>query len=330
MRRREFLTLTSGIALMWPLVARANEGHGVRHIGVLSTTREVDPEWQREAAAFVDELRIYGWNDGENCRIHYRFAGGSLDGLDIAAREIIAIDPDVIVARSTPAIKALIASKREIPIVFVSVADPIGDGFADTMARPSGYVTGFTNFEASLGGKWVELLKEAAPRISRILAIYNPKLAVAGGSYHLATIEAAARSHAMEMAMVVTTTEQNIEAPLNAVARERDGIIVIPDPVNVTYRGAIIQVASRRQLPAIYPFRNMAVEGGLISYGVSIIDLYRRSAAYVDRIFKGTSVGELPIQAPSKFELVLNLKTARTLGLTLPPTLLARADEVIE
>jgi ABC-type uncharacterized transport system substrate-binding protein len=330
MRRREFIALAAGVTTLWSLGTRAEGAERVRHIGVLSTTRDNDLEWQREIAAFIDELRTYGWNDGGNCKIHYRFGTGSVDGLAKAAGELMAIDPDVIVARSTPAIKALVAYERAIPIIFVSVADPVGEGFAATMARPGGHVTGFTNFEASLGGKWVELLKEAAPHIRRIVVIYNPELAVAGGSYHLGTIEAAARSHALELVSIKTTTGVHIEGPLNALAREGDGIVVIPDPVNVTYRALIIQIASRRKLPAIYPFRNMAVEGGLVSYGVSLTDLYRRSAEYVDRILKGTSVGELPIQAPSKFELVVNLKTARALGLIIPAALLSRADEVIE
>jgi len=266
-----------------------------------------------------------------NCRITYRFGGGDPDHMANAARETMDADPDLVVVRSTPGVKALVATGRTNPIVFVSVSDPVGEGFAATMARPGGHITGFTNFEASLGGKWIELLKQAAPTTKRLLVLYNPEVAVRGGAYYLRTAEDAARSQGLEIRAIPVGVAADIEEPLRILEGERDGaIVVVPDPFIVVHRTLIIEAASRHGLAAIYPFRNMASEGGLMSYGVNLRDLYRRAAAYVDRILKGALPGELPIQAPTGFELVVNLKTAKDLGLTIPPSLLARADDVIE
>jgi putative ABC transport system substrate-binding protein len=248
-----------------------------------------------------------------------------------AAKELVNLRPDLILARSTPAVRALLLETRTIPIVFVSVADPVGENFAASLARPGGNVTGFTNNEASMSAKWLELLKEVAPRIRNVAILFNPKAAVQGGAYFLREIEAAAPRFAVMLQTIPVYTTGEIEGALTALSREPDAaLVVVPDPFIVANRALLMTSAMRLRLPAIYAFSNMATEGGLMSYGANIVDLYRRSTAYVDRVLKGAAPGELPIQAPTRFELIVNLKTARAMDLEIPKQFLLLADEVIE
>jgi putative ABC transport system substrate-binding protein len=314
-----------------PFAVHAQPAQRMRRIGVLMNTREQDPEWRNETAAFVEQINALGWADGRNIQIDYRFGAGAAGRMAALAKELVSLRPDVILARSTPAVKAVAAETRTIPIIFVSVSDPVGDGLTASVARPGGKVTGFTNVEASMGGKWLELLKEIAPRTRRVAVLFNPKVAPGGGEYYLRTIETVLPSFGFSLTRFPVESANDIEAALTAHAREPDGALLgMPDPFISAYRALTIELAARHRLPAVYGFRNMAVEGGLMSYGVDIVDLYRRSGVYVDRILKGENPADLPVQAPTKFELVINLKIAKALGLTVPPTLLARADEVIE
>lgn len=303
----------------------------LRRLGVLTTTNENDPEWKAERTAFVDALKQVGWVEGRNLQIDYRFGLGDPNRLAAAARELLALKPDALLTRSTTAVKALLAETRTIPIVFVSVSDPVGEKFAASLARPGGTVTGFTNVEPSMGGKWLELLKDIAPHVRRAGVLFNPKVAVAGGAFFVSPIEAAASLLSLPLKILPVDSVAEMEKAVVALASEADaGLVVPPDVFVVANRASVIEISARLRLPAVYAFRNMAVEGGLMSYGVDVADLYRRSAAYVDRILKGTPPGELPIQAPTRFELVLNLKTAKEIGLTVSRELLLRADEVIE
>jgi putative ABC transport system substrate-binding protein len=331
MRRREFVTVLGGAVVAWPLAARAQQVERMRRIGVLMNTQESDPEWRRETAAFVKQIETLLWNVGSNVLIDYRFGAGDPDRMAAFAKELVGLRPDVILARSTPAVKAVLSETRTIPIVFVSVSDPVGDGLAASVARPGGNVTGFTNVEASMGGKWLELLKEIAPRTRTVAVLFNPKVAPGGGSYYLRTIEVLVPAFGVSLTSYPVDSATDIEAAMAAHAREPDSALLgMPDPFISAHRGLTIELAARYRLPAVYGFRNFAVEGGLMSYGVDIVDLYRRSATYVSGILKGEKPADLPVQAPTKFELVINLKTAKALGLEVPPTLLARADEVIE
>ena len=251
--------------------------------------------------------------------------------MSVSARELVSLKPDVILARSTAAVRALKPETNTIPVVFVSVSDPVGDNFVASMARPGGNITGFTNVEASLGGKWVELLKEVAPGVKRATILFNPDVASSGGSFYLRTIEAAAALVSVAINPVRVLTVAEIETALAAVAAEKDsGLIVMPDPFIVPNRASIRAFAERNRIPAIYGFPYMAQEGGLLAYGIDNVDLHRRSADYIDRILKGAQPGQLPVQAPVRFSLVLNLKTAKAVGIAFSPGLLARADEVIE
>jgi putative ABC transport system substrate-binding protein len=290
-----------------------------------------DLEWKVEVAAFLDELKKLGWTEGETLQIEYRFGVGDVERMAAAAKELVNLRPDLILARSTPAVRALLVETRTIPIVFVSVADPVGENFAASLARPGGNVTGFTNNEASMSAKWLELLKEVAPRIRKVAILFNPKVAVQGGAYFLREIEVAAPRFAVMLQTIPVYTTAEIEGALTALSREPDAaLVVVPDPFIVANRALLIASATRLRLPAIYAFSNMATEGGLMSYGANIVDLYRRSTAYVDRVLKGAAPGELPIQAPTRFELIVNLKTARAMNLEIPNQFLLLADEVIE
>jgi putative tryptophan/tyrosine transport system substrate-binding protein len=331
MRRREFITLLGGVTAGWPFAARAQQAVGVRRIGVLMSDAETDPEAQSNAAAARQGLQELGWTDGRNVRIDYRWAGGDKDRMRALAKELVELQPDVILARSTPATAALKAETRTIPIVFTTVSDPIGSGFVTSFARPGGNVTGFTNFEASMGGKWLGLLKEIAPRVTRTGMMFNPETAPYA-QYYVRPFETAARSFAVEPTLAPVHDDSDIAAIIETLTREPDaGLIVLPDAFTTsTHRKQIIEHASRRRLPAIYPYRFMAVEGGLMSYGIDITDLYRRAASYIDRILRGASPAELPVEAPVKFELVINFKTAKALALEVPMSLQVRVDGVIE
>jgi putative tryptophan/tyrosine transport system substrate-binding protein len=329
-RRRHFIALLGG-AVAWPLAAHAQQVDRMRRIGVLIPLAESDAVAQTEVAAFLEGLQQAGWTEGRNARIDIRWAGGDVDRIRKYAKELVALQPDVILARTTPVTAALLQETRTVPIVFVGASDPVGSGFAASMARPGGNATGFTNVEASLGGKWVELLKEINPRIARIGVLWDPQTSPGGGSYYLRLVQDAARSIAVETIAIPVHNSADIERAIEAFARAADaGLLVQPDVTIHSNRALIISLAARYRLPAVYTFPFYATEGGLASYGIEPVDLYRRAAPYVDRILRGAKPSDLPVQAPTKFELVINLKTAKALGIDIPPTLLARADEVIE
>ena len=329
MRRREFITLIGGAAAAWPLAARAQQP--MRRIGALTPFAEGDAVAQADVTAFRERLQQLGWTDGRNVRVDYRWAAGEVGRIRTYAKELVALQPDVILARTTPVTAALLQETRTIPIVFVGVSDPVGAGFAASIARPGGSATGFTNVEASLGGKWVEVLKEIYPRIARIAVMFDPRTSPGDGSFYLRLVENAARSIAVETIATPVHDAAEIERAIAAFAREPDGgLLVQPDVTMHSNRALIIAQAARHRLPAVSAFQFYVAEGGLASYGIDVVDLYRRAATYVDRILRGEKPGELAVQAPVKFELAINLKTAKALGLEMPPMLLGRADEVIE
>jgi len=290
-----------------------------------------DPEAQLRLAAFEQGMRALGWAEGRNLRTDHRWALGEADALRRTARELLGTAPDVILANSTPAALALQEQGSTVPIVFVQVTDPVGQGLVPNLGRPGGNVTGFTSFEFSIGTKWLEMLKVVAPQITRVALLFNPATAPFADSFRL-PVEAAAPS--FDVTTVVSAAAGDatqIERVLEAFAREPNGgLIVLPDTTTTNHRDLIIALAARHRLPAVYPFRYFATSGGLMSYGTDVADIFRRAASYVDRILKGTRPGELPVQAPSKYETVFNLKAANTLGIPMPPVLLGRADEVIE
>jgi ABC-type uncharacterized transport system substrate-binding protein len=330
MRRREVIA-GIGTAAAWPLRARAQQVRQLRRLGVLVTTGESDPEWKTERTAFLEAMQSLGWTDGANVRIDYRFAAGDRDRLAASGKELVGLKPDVLLARSTTAVRALLAETRTIPIVFVSVSDPVGEKFAASLARPGGNATGFTNVEATMGGKWLELLKEVAPHLRRVGILFNPQVAVAGGSFFVQPIEAAAPAFELTLDILPVHSVDEMKEAVAVLAREpNSALLVPPDVFIVANRASVIELAAHHRLPAVYAFRNMAVEGGLMSYGVDVADLYRRSAAYVDRLLKGAQPGELPIQAPTRFELVLNLTAAKSIGFEVSREFLLRTDEVIE
>jgi putative ABC transport system substrate-binding protein len=329
MRRRGFITLLGGAAAAWPLGVHAQQP--TRRVGMLIGYAENDPEIQARLAAFRQALEHNGWKEGRSVHIDYRFAPASPDQAQVFAKELIALHPDVLVGNSTPATAALLSEKGSIPIVFVGVSDPVGSHFVASIPRPGSRTTGFTNFAPSMIGKWLEMLKQVAPGIARAAVIFNPATAPGGGSFFLEPFEAIARSFAVESVAARVKDADEIARAVAAMAREPGGsLIVMPDAFTTVHRQLIILLSARHALPAIYPYRYQAVEGGLLSYGVDDIDLMRRAAPYVDRILKGEKVADLPVQAPIKFDLVVNLRAAKVLGLTMPPTLIALADEVIE
>jgi putative tryptophan/tyrosine transport system substrate-binding protein len=329
MLRREFIALLGGTAVLWPFAARAQQER-VQRVGVLMATSDDDSEGRARVRAFVIGLRDLGLIDGRNVRLDYRWAGTDVERLRASASELVAQSPTVILAGSSPTLAALRYVKAAIPIVFVLVSDPVGQGFVQSLAHPGANVTGFTNFEFSAIGKWAELLKEIAPDTKRIAVIFNPDTAPYTQQY-LNPFETAARALAVEPTTAPVHTDAEIESTITGLGQERgSGVIVMSDPFTLTHRSVIISLAARYRVPVVYPFRYFAAEGGLLSYGVDTLDLFRRSASYVDRILKGTSPADLPVQQPTKFDLVINLKTAKTFGLSVPPTLLALADEVIE
>jgi putative tryptophan/tyrosine transport system substrate-binding protein len=328
MRRREFILALGGVAT-WPLGARAQERERPKRIGLLVPER--DSEAEAQVAAFLEELQRLGWTNGANTQIEVRWSGGDAGRIGALAQGLIDWQPDVILSRTTALTAALLQRTRTVPIVFVIVSDPVGDGFVDSLARPGRNATGFTNVEASLSGKWVELLKEINPKISQVAVLFNPKTSPGGGNYYLHLIEGAASSIAVRVIAIPIQDALAIEQRIDALEHEPNlALIVTPDVTTVMHRGAIVAAASRHRLLAIYPFPYVVREGGLISYGIDARDIYRRAAPYVDRILRGAKPGELPVQAPTKFELAINAKTAKALGLEVPATLLARADEVIE
>ena len=328
MRRREFMTVLGGAAVGWPLAARA-QGERVRRIGVLMGIAESDPARQSFVTAFTEALQELGWSSGRNIRIEYRWGAGDAERIRNFARELVEMQLDLIVGHTTPVVAALKAQTRTIPIVFTQVSDPVGSGFIDGFAKPGGHITGFTNLESSMGSKLGELLKEVAPTITRVAVMFNPDTAPDRGSYFLRPVEAAAPSLHVEVIPAPVHNDAEIESAITTLV-PGTGLIVMPDIFILAHREQILALADRHRLPAAYAYRLFAASGGLLSYGTDLADLFRRAARYVDRILAGTKPAELPVQQPTKFELVINLKTAKTLGLNVPLSLQAGADEVIE
>jgi putative ABC transport system substrate-binding protein len=331
LRRREFITLLGGAAAAWPLAVRAQQGERMRRIGALIGGAETDPESRARVAALREGLEQRGWSEGRNLRIDYRWASADSDRIRAFAAELVATAPEAIFAHTTPATTRLLEATRNIPIVFASVSDPVGDGIVASFARPGGNVTGFTNVEASIGGKWLEILKELSPAVARVGFLFNPATSPGGGSYFLRPFEAAAPLFNVQPISTPVEDVVDIEravAPLAVGAN--GGLIVNSDVFTTRHRAAIIAAAARHRVPAIYPFAYFAADGGLAAYGTDVRDLWRRAASYIDRILRGEKPADLPVQAPTKFELVINLKTAKALSLNIPAMLLARADEVIE
>jgi len=327
-KRREFISLLGGAAATWPLAARAQQPERMRRIGVLMNVEADEPVGQPRIAAFVEGLQQLGWTDGRNVRIDTRWPGGDPDRVRKYAAELVGLAPNVILASASPSVAALQRVTRSVPIVFANVIDPVGAGFVASLARPGGNTTGFSSFEYSISGKWLELLKEIAPNVIRAAVVRDPALAAGIGQF--AAIQAMAPP-SFELTLIDMRDPGEIERAITAFARERNGgLIVTASSLAVTYRDLIISLARRYSLPNVYGFRYYPASGGLASYGPDVVDPYRRAAGYVDRILKGEKPADLPVQAPTKYELVINLKTAKALGLTVPESVLARADEVIE
>jgi putative ABC transport system substrate-binding protein len=328
MKRRAFITLLGGAAA-WPLAARAQQREQMRRIGVLMNLSSDDAEGQARNTAFLQGLQELGWTVGRNVQIDYRWGAGDADRIRKFAAELIALAPDVILSAGSPSVAALQQATRTVPIVFATVVDPVSSGFVDTLARPGGNITGFTLFEYSISGKWLQLLKEIAPRMTRAAVIRDPALTAGGGQ--LGVIQAVAPSVGAEVTPVNVRDAGEIERAITAFALSPNGgLVVTGSTLAGVHRDLIIALAARHQLPAVYAQRYFVTGGGLISYGPDSIDPYRRAASYVDRILKGEKPAGLPVQAPTKYELVINLKAAKALGLTVPDSLLPRADEVIE
>jgi putative ABC transport system substrate-binding protein len=328
MRRREFITLIGG-AVALPIAARAQQPERVRRIGVQTGLAENDPEVKLRLGAFLPELQRLGWTEGRNLRIDIRGASGNPAVARKQAAELIALEPDIILAIGNLPMPPLVELTHTIPIVFAIVMDPVGAGFVKNLSRPGGNVTGFMMFEYSLSGKWLELLKQIAPSVTRVAVLREPTFA--GGIGQFAVIQAVAPSLGLEVNAINGANEREIERDLEEFARSPNGgLIVTAGPSIIGHRKLIVGLAARHKLPAVYIERLFVAEGGLLSYGPNLVDMTRRSAGYVDRILKGEKIADLPVQAPNKYELVINLKTAKALGLTVSETLVSRADEVIE
>jgi putative tryptophan/tyrosine transport system substrate-binding protein len=329
MRRREFISLLGSAAAAWPLAALAQQTERVRRIGVLLNVAADDPESLTRVTAFAQGLQELGWIDGRNVRIDYRWGGADVGRIRKYAAELLTLAPDVIVSSGTPAVAALEQATSTVPIVFVQVPDPVGSGHVESLARPGGNATGFATFEYGFGGKWLELLKEISPHVTRAAVLRD--VALAAGSGQFGAIQSVAPSLGMELSPVGVRDASEIERAVTAFARgSNGGLIVTGSSLALVHRDLIVSLAARYKLPAVYPYRYFATGGGLISYGPNAVDPSRRSAGYVDRILKGEKPADLPVQAPTKYELVINLKTAQALGLAMPPAVLSRADEVIE
>jgi putative ABC transport system substrate-binding protein len=326
MRRRDFITLVAGSAVAWPLAARAQQSGQMRRIGVLMPYARDDSVGQALIAAFLQGLQKLGWTEGRNLQIEYRWGTGDLQK---SATELVALSPDVIFANSTPAVAALQQATRSVPIVFALVADPVSGGFVDSLAKPGGNITGFSAVEYGMGAKWVELLKEIAPHVTHVGVIRDPTTTTSIGQ--LAAIQSAARTFGLEVSPLGGRDARDIERTVTEFAGGSNrGLITAGSPLTINNRDLIISLAARHRLPTVYPWRFHVTAGGLISYGPDPNDQNRQAAGYVDRILKGEKPADLPVQGTTKYELVINLKTAKALGLTVPPSLLSRADEIIE
>ena len=330
MQRRNFIRLLGGAAVAWPLAARAQQSDRVRRIGVLLAATADDPDYQARIAAFQQGLQQLGWSDGRNVHIDTRWATTKPDDIRRHAAELAALAPDVILAGTgTATVAPLLQATRTVPIVFAVVIDPVGAGFVDSLARPGGNATGFTVFEYGMSGKWLELLKQIAPAVTRAAVLRDPTIASGIGQF--AAVQAVAPSLGVDLSAVDVRDAGEIERAVTAFARSSNGGLIVTASALATYhRDLLIALAARLQLPAVYPYRFFVTVGGLISYGPNFVEQYRQAAGYVDRILKGEKPAELPVQGATKYELAINLKTAKGIGLTVPPAVLARAGEVIE
>jgi putative ABC transport system substrate-binding protein len=330
-RRREFITLLGGATASWPVAARAQQPSGTQRIGVLMGWDENDPEARSNLAAFVRELQQLGWADGRNLRIDYRWANGDVSRMRMFAKELADQKPDAILAHTTPVTAALQRETRTVPIVFVVVSDPVGEGFVAGLPRPGGNITGFIHTEGEIAGKLLELLTEIAPGVKRAAILFNPDTAPGRGSYYLPAFEAAARSFKVEPIAAPVRGDAEIETVVASLAREPGGgLVAMPDGFTLVHRTPVISLTARSNVPAVYWNSIMAREGGLLSYGPDSGDIFRRAAPYLDRILRGAKPTELPVQLPIKFEMAVNVKSAKALGLAVPPSILLRATEVIE
>ncbi|MFZ0148829.1 MAG: ABC transporter substrate-binding protein [Xanthobacteraceae bacterium] len=330
MKRREFITLLGGTVVVWSFAVRAQQTERMRHIGVLMAFSENDPEAQSWAGGFREELGKLGWIEGHNIQIDIRWATADVESLQRFAKQLVALQPDLILTGSTPATAAMRQETNTIPIVFAMVGDPVGSGFVASLSRPGGNLTGFTPIENSLGGKWVELLKEVAPRVAKLAMVFDPAMAPFA-SYYLNPFKAAAASLGMEAIVSPVDDMPALERVVATSAREpNSGLIVMPDAFTIGHHTAITSLVARYRVPTVYPFRIFAEVGGLVSYGSNALDEFRRAASYADRILKGAKPSELPVQTPINFDLVINPKTAKALGLDVPSSIRLRADEVIE
>jgi putative tryptophan/tyrosine transport system substrate-binding protein len=329
-KRRRFITLLGGAAML-PVAARAQQGERIRRVGVLMTSDESDPLAKAWLSGFIQGLQELGWSDGRNVQMYVYWAAGDVDRMRTFAKELVGLQGDVILAHNSQATAALRRETRTIPIVFVIVSDPVGQGFVATLPRPGGNITGFVFIEATMGGKWLELLAEIAPSVRRVAAMFNPDSAPSHGSYVLPSFEEAARSLKVEAITAPVHSDAEIETVLTSLGREPvGGLIIMPDPFMVVHRPLIISLAARNNVPAIYNGTYFVREGGLLSYGPNEADIFRRAAPYVDRILRGAKPADLPVQQPIKFEMTLNMKTAKALGLDVSLSFQQRADEVIE
>jgi putative tryptophan/tyrosine transport system substrate-binding protein len=331
MRRREFITLLGGVAATWPMAARAQPGDRLRRVAVLMGYAESDPEAKGFLAGFMQRLAELGWIDGGNLRTDVRWAPGNVDRMRTFAKELVELQPDVILANSTPVTAALQRETRTIPIVFAVASDPVGSGFAASLARPGGNITGFSIAEATLPGKWMDLLTEITPGLKRAAMMFNPNTAPYVSSYYLPSFEAAAQSHKVAPITARVHSDAEIETTITSLGREPGGgLLIMPDNFMEIHRAQIILLAARNNVPAVYQLPVNVRDGGLLSYGADIADIFRRAASHVDLVLRGAMPSELPVQMPTKYIMAVNAKAATALGLTVPASLLARADEVVE
>jgi putative ABC transport system substrate-binding protein len=330
MRRRDFLSLIGGAAATWPLAVRAQQPARLRQVAILRAEVAGDPEGLRNSGALIQGLQALGWTPGRNVRIEQRWAGGSVDAMKALAKELVALEPDVIVVVSTPVSAAVMQETHTIPIIFVQNFDPVGSGLVKSLVAPDGNITGFTSYEPGISSKWLELLKGVAPQVARVAIVYNPQTAPYAGVF-LRSIEAASPIFAIQPIAMPIQDSGTIEKSIEAFAREiNPGLMVLPDATTTVHEKLIVKLASQHRLPAIYPWRHYVTAGGLMCYAVDLPVLWRRAASYVDQVLKGEKPANLPIQQPTKFELVINLTAAKAVGLTIPASILSLADDLID